>query len=232
MSSHFVEDYNQHVAALSQDNDHELAMAKAVGSTSVENFRTQGGQQVEILQRFGLKNGDTIYDLGCGSGRTAAALVRSGWKGDYTGADIVPSLLEYLNKACPGYKTLVHEQLSIAAADASLDVVYGWSIFTHLHPEETFLFLQDIYRALRHGGAVVFSFLEFRIPSHWSVFEQNVSRRMTNARAPLDAFLHRDVISDWAKRLGYAEPVFIDGDDPSQTSAGLFGQSIAHLLKP
>jgi SAM-dependent methyltransferase len=233
--AHFIRDYSKHVENLvnAHPRNLDLAMALAIGSSTIEQFNVQGDQQVEMLRRYGLADGMAIYDLACGSGRSAKALRRKRWQGSYKGADIIPALVAYLRESCPGFDAVVHTDLSIASADASLDLVYAWSLFTHLHHEETYIYLDDIHRALKPGGRLVFSFLEFKIPSHWTVFASRVEILKQGRRtSTLDMFLHRDQISLWAKTLGFdATILYVDGDDQTSTSSGNFGQSVAVLQK-
>jgi len=211
--------------------DRALAFAEAVGSRTVEDFRRQGEDQVATLRHYGLVDGMAIYDLGCGCGRTAQALQRTGWTGTYMGADIIAPFVEELRRTCPGYAAAVHREASILAADASLDLVFHWSVFTHIAPEECFLYLRDTLRALRPGGTTLFSFLELTAPHHRRVFDERV-RYFERGERPrvLDAFLHRDWIADWAQRLGYGAPDFTDGLDTSRHPATW--QTLARLTKP
>jgi len=232
--AHFQRDYDALSRSLAEahPDDVELAMAKLIGSPTVAEFRRQGDQQVEILRRVGLANGHSIYDLGCGSGRTAHALRRLGWTGTFKGADIQKEAVAFLNAHCEGFPAVVWMDLSIDAGDDVLDLVYAWSVFTHLMHEETFIYIDDIFRALKPGGQLVFSFLEFAMPTHWTVFEHAVATRRAKAQKPADMFLHRDQIADWGARLGYGAPEFINGTDATATSTGLFGQSVVVMRKP
>ena len=189
--------YTQHLdgTLAKHGNDRDLAFAQAVGSPSVKLFRSQGDGHVAVLRHYGLTDGMTVYDLGCGCGRTAQALQRSGWNGRYIGHDIVPGFITELRAKCPGYEAYVHSRPSLLTKDGSLDLIFHWSVFTHLPPEECYLYLQDSFRALKPGGRIVFSFLELTDPAHWVVFDNRVDRTAREASLPLmDTFLHRDWI--------------------------------------
>lgn len=230
---HFVHSYNTIIARERKKypNDPERVLIGAIGSSGPEDFARQGDLQVDVLRHHGLADGMAIYDLGCGCGRTAMALQRSGWQGNYTGADIVAPLVAHLKSRCPDYRALVHRELTIAAPDASQDIVFLWSVFTHLYPEECYLYLRDIHRALRPGGKVIFSFLEFEDPSHHRVFHTRTANFAAKGwSSVLDSFLHRDWICLWARELRFAEPAFTDGADARDH--GAFWQSLAVLEKP
>jgi ubiquinone/menaquinone biosynthesis C-methylase UbiE len=225
--------YDRHLAALLQQNpgDRDLAFAQAVGSLTTELFRQQGDQQVAVLKSHGLSDGMAIFDLGCGCGRTAQALQRSGWSGSYTGADIITGFIDELKARCPEYTALVHRHPSIPAGDASLDMLFHWSVFTHLSPEECYIYMVDIFRAMKPGGRMVFSFLELTEPQHHATFFGRAERLAAGIpNALLDTFLHRDWICLWGRTIGYLEPEFIDGWDDSRHSP--FWQTLVRMTKP
>lgn len=212
-------------------DDRDLAFAVAIGSDSVEQFVAQGDDHVAILRHHGLRDGMSVYDLGCGCGRTAQALRRAGWQGEYTGADIVEGFVSELKRKCPGYEAHVHREPTLVAADASLELVYHWSVFTHLSPEECFLYLEDSFRALKPGGKLVFSFLELTDPRHFAHFEGRVARLRGKEALPLlDAFLHRDWIRLWGEKIGFSEVHFTDGSDDTNHPAAW--QAVASMAKP
>lgn len=211
--------------------DHELAMINVVGCASREEWVRSGDGHVAVLRHHGLADGMAIYDLGCGAGRTATALRRAGWTGRYKGADIVRPLVDHLKTQCPDYEAIVHRRSTIAAPDASLDMIFHWSVFTHLYPEECYLYMQDAFRALRPGGRMVFSFLEMEDERHRPIFHRRIEhfRRRGWAHA-LDAFLHRAWIAGWAAELGFTEVRFTSGDDDSAHPA--FWQALATMRRP
>jgi SAM-dependent methyltransferase len=231
--SHSVRDYRALVRAKLKalPGDPALALAQAIGAPTMADFLSIGDGHVAVLRHHGLTDGMKIYDLGCGCGRTAQALVRAGWQGDYTGADVVQELLDELACQCPGYTVVLNVTPRIIAPDASLDMVFHWSVFTHLYPGESYLYTADAFRALKPGGKMIFSFLELEEPAHDRVWEANLDHlRAANRAEHLDAFLHRDWICRFASDAGFAEPHFTDGQDDRHHPP--FWQSLAVLEKP
>jgi len=231
--SHSVRDYQALVRAKlkSLPDDPALALAQAIGAPTMADFIAIGDGHVAVLRHHGLTNGMTVYDLGCGCGRTAQALQRAGWQGDYMGADVVQELLDELARQCPGYAVLLNVTPRIVAPDASLDMVFHWSVFTHLYPGESYLYTVDAFRALKPGGKMIFSFLELEEPEHDRVWHANLDHLRTGHPAEhLDAFLHRDWIARFAREAGFAAPRFTDGTDGRDHPP--FWQSLAVLKKP
>lgn len=231
--SHSIHDYQKltRQKLRRMPNDRSFALAQAIGAISMENFVSQGDGHVAVLRHHGLADGMAVYDLGCGCGRTAQALRRSGWQGNYIGADVVPELLEEITRQCPGYTVELNYALTIVAPDASLDMVFHWSVFTHLYPAESYLYTEDAFRALKPGGKMVFSFLEMEDRAHDKVWDSNLMRlRKGQTAQQLDAFLHRDWIRRFAHDAGFSEPQFTDGSDGSHHPQ--FWQALAVMEKP
>jgi len=231
--SHSVRDYQALVRAKLKalPGDRSLALAQAIGAETMETFVSQGDGHVAVLRHHGLTDGMSIYDLGCGCGRTAQALRRLGWQGRYSGADVVPELLAELSRQCPDYDVALQLTPAIVAADQSLDMVFHWSVFTHLFPSESYLYTVDAFRALKPGGKMIFSFLELEDAAHDRVWEANLAN-LSNGRPAehLDAFLHRDWIRRFARDAGFAAPHFTHGSDGRDHAP--FWQSLAVMEKP
>jgi len=223
----FVEDHEKEVANLIEKYPIDEAMSLAVGGA----YHEIGVIEADILRYSGLKDGMSLIDLGCGSGRLASVVGRS-MKIEYTGIDIVQSLLDYARTKSPSdYKFLVHRALSIPTADNICDFLCAFSVFTHLLHAETYIYLQDIKRTLKPGGKLVFSFLEFRSDSHWSVFEGIVEAHRRRSSPLLITFIERSVIDIWCQKLGYEMEGYIS-DTEVRWNGKPLGQSVAMLRKP
>lgn len=133
--------------------------------------------------------------------------------------------------------------LGVPAEDDSADMVCAFSVFTHLLHEQSFVYVEDCRRVLRGGGKLVFSFLEFRVPSHWDVIESNISA-LGAGTGVLNQFMSVDGIETWAQHLDFdvidifrgdtlyiplTRPVTLNGIE--HVEFGTFGQSSAVLQK-
>lgn len=237
----FLSSYKRHVQNLLGDQPEEQAMSLAVGG----DFEAVGLLEYYLLLQQGLKPADTVVDVGCGSGRLAYQL-RNYLSGLYVGIDVVPELFQYAARLCdrPNWKFYAAPGLKIPEPDNSADFICFFSVFTHLLHEETFKYLEDARRVVKPGGKIIFSYLEFAIPSHWFIFKSSLAA--IGQDAVLNQFISRDAIMAWAERLKLSIAEISDGDKPhipladtlvkwdsgrEMRECGNLGQSVCVLTK-
>jgi 2-polyprenyl-3-methyl-5-hydroxy-6-metoxy-1,4-benzoquinol methylase len=202
--------YVEYVRSLLANHPVDVALKAAVGG----DFDQIGILQRELLIQHGLKEDSFVIDVGCGSGRLAKSLAEYG-SGEYLGLDVVSELVEYARNLVkrPGWRFEITEGLQIPEKDGRADMVCFFSVLTHLLHEDSYVYLQEAKRVLKPKGKIVFSFLEFSIPSLWPVFESSISKR-SDVSYPLTMFMSRDMIGVWASHLGLRLDSFEDGDKP------------------
>jgi 2-polyprenyl-3-methyl-5-hydroxy-6-metoxy-1,4-benzoquinol methylase len=232
--------YVEHVRRLEQRIDcKDEAMRLAVGG----EFDAVGKLEYHLLRSLGLRNGDLVIDVGCGSGRLAQQLA-SDKSIRYVGTDVVPRLLETARTATGRNDWEFHlvEGIRIPCPDNVADFVTFFSVLTHTTHVESFKYLQEGARCLKPGGCVIVSFLEFRIPCHWETFLIALRLEPTGH---LIQFVDRDALTTWADHSGLVVESFFDGDKghipiPEEIrwengtvmkSLGNLGQSVAVLRK-
>ncbi len=186
---HYIDSYQKTVQSLLESHDEAEAMSLAIGG----NFELYGVLESSLLISKGLKPGDTLIDVGCGSGRLAVKLVPY-LTGRYAGYDIMPELVSYAEKICdrPDWKFGVVDGLEIPETDNSADMICFFSVITHLLHDEAFRYLRDAARVVKPGGKIVVSFLELAIASHWMVFEQTFND--SNPDRVLNQFVSRKAL--------------------------------------
>lgn len=201
--------YVTHVARLKQTLDKDQALRKAIGG----EFLAVGALERFLLLSLGLKPSSSVVDIGCGSGRLASQLAAMR-DVKYLGTDVVPELLEYAKQLTqrPDWKFLLAQNTRIPCENESADFVCFFSVFTHLSHEETYRYLGEAKRVLKPGGKIVFSFLEFRVPCHWIIFEDSVNESLKGLH--VNQFMDRDGIRAWAANLGLRVISLMRGDHP------------------
>jgi SAM-dependent methyltransferase len=133
------------------------------GSTDAEEFIALGaaGFQalVDILAKYELEPAkmDGILDFGCGCGR-----VLRHWQGRATkrlaGCDYNPALLDWCKENLAWADFSVNSlKPPLEFADASFDLVYAFSVFTHWPERLQFAWMRELGRVLRPGGHLVMS---------------------------------------------------------------------------
>jgi len=206
---HFLSSYLKQSKELLETHDESRAMSLAVGG----DYEAVGALEFCLLKQQGLQPQHTVIDAGCGSGRLATQL-KDYLTGTYVGLDVVPELFRYAQQACErsDWKFYQAPGTTIPERDASADFVTFFSVFTHLQHEEMYRYLADAKRVLKPGGKIVFSFLEFRIPSHWFIFEHSV--KDARPEKVLNQFIDRDMIREFASHLGLEIEEIHDGHIP------------------
>jgi SAM-dependent methyltransferase len=236
----FKKAYADHVADLENRLGADEALKQAIGG----EFIAVGKLEYHLLRSLGLADGHMVIDVGCGSGRLACQLAP--FDGiSYLGCDVVQSLLDHAKSLSrrADWKFELTDGTSIPAREGVADYAVFFSVFTHLLHEDSFKYFREAARVLKPGGYLVMSFLEFKLPMHWSIFVASVEN--TQPGQHLNQFIERDAIEAWAEHSGFSVES-IQGGDTAQIpipeeiifedgtkwgNFGAFGQSIAILRK-
>ncbi|MCL9812143.1 class I SAM-dependent methyltransferase [Natranaeroarchaeum aerophilus] len=126
-----------------------------------------------VLSRMPVEDGETVLDLGCGSGYAARALRDAGGAGRAYGLDGSPEMAhnarEYTDDDSVGF--LIGDFGDLPFADDSVDHVFSMEAFYYAaDPVET---LREIRRILRPGGTFycAVNYYEENVHSHeWQEF--------------------------------------------------------------
>jgi SAM-dependent methyltransferase len=228
--------YQRHVEGLLASHERSEAMALAIGGWWDETAPLLEG----ALELANLPDDGLLVDVGCGAGRLAERLAPR-FRGTYVGTDVVEALVEYARERStrPTWTFDVTATPTIPVEDGTADVVCFFSVFTHLPHEAIYAYLAECRRALRPGGAVVASFLEFVDPALWSVFEGMVDSIPTATH--LNQFIHREDVAVWCAHIGLRPERFVGATeqvipcrhaDGTKSRDAHFGQALMILRNP
>jgi SAM-dependent methyltransferase len=194
---HFVCDCDFVLSQLLSRHDFDLALQASSGG----NYEGVGQLEADILVDLGLRDGHSVVDVGCGSGRLSTAIQRKAAI-DYHGTAVLRPALDYARSRAPShYRFTRVAGLDIPVASASADFVVFFSVATHLMHHETYIYPEEAKRVAKPGGRIVTSFLVIGNPEHWPAFAHSVASRRRNNRAHLNAFIEPAVFPVWAERL-------------------------------
>lgn len=137
-----------------------------------------GGHLAQLRELAGLHPNEQVLDVGCGVGRTAIHLATYlSRKGAYEGFDIWPEAVEWcqreitarfahfrfehidlFNAAYNPGGTVTASELTFPYEDQRFDLVFLYSVFTHLLPNDLDRYLIEVKRVLKKGGRVLATF--------------------------------------------------------------------------
>ena len=102
-----------------------------------------------------------ILDFGCGWGRIARFLMRTASEKNICGVDVEPKTLSYAQQAMPqaDFRT-IDPNGPLPFEDASIDVAFSNSVFSHLSEKANRFYMAELNRCLKPGGVALISFLD------------------------------------------------------------------------
>jgi len=222
---------------------------------NVTVFRREGKKQLRYcVELAGLKPDGGILEVGSGMGRLAAALTKYlNETGKYEGLDVnrvgvgwcqrritprYPNfrfhLIGVLNRTYNPSGKIKQTEYEFPYSNESFDLVFSYSVFTHMVLEDFTHYLSEISRVLKTDGICINSFLLLNaeslrlIETGQSLFnpENQLGLSRFAGKDPESTIAHdeSDVRSAyWSSRLQIAEPIryggwpgrkkFLDGQD-------------------
>jgi SAM-dependent methyltransferase len=115
---------------------------------------------VEAAERAGapLRQGARVLDFGCSSGRVLRVL--AAWRRDidWIGCDPNAAAVEWADANIPGLTAFASSQEPpLPVDDASFDIVYAVSVWSHFGKTQALRWLGEMHRVLKPGGALAFT---------------------------------------------------------------------------
>jgi SAM-dependent methyltransferase len=137
-------------------------LAERVSAVSGAAFRTQGLKGItdlveQVERHTELSSESRVLDWGCGCGRLTRHLVDAGFE-RVLGCDIDAEAIEWCARnLAPATFTVSPRDPPLPYEDASIDLVIGCSVFTHLSREDQRRWLVELHRVLAPGGVLLAS---------------------------------------------------------------------------
>jgi len=147
-------------------------------------FLRSAEAEAERLRAMGCGPGSRILDVGCGYGRLPIGLLRVAPGVGYLGVDVHRGSIDwcrrYIERGHPSFRFTwidrenerynpgggaIGEGFRLPAADGGIDVVYLYSVFSHLTEAHLRVYLAALARVLAPGGRVFLTaFVEDGVP--------------------------------------------------------------------
>jgi len=190
----------------------ELLVAVA-GTPNREWFSASGREDAHRLAGLAAQHGVcvtdrcVVLDFGCGCGRLArwmAPQVIDGG-GRFLGSDLNPRLVTWCAENLPGEYARNGLQPPLAWEDGVADVVYAYSVMTHLRERTAVRWLSEIARVLRSGGLAL---LTFHDEAYAGIFGPTEVRATLGEQTYVvfnDALEGSNYISAWTTRRHFAD---------------------------
>jgi SAM-dependent methyltransferase len=189
-----------------------------------------------IVEHTGLRDGQTVVDIGCGIGRNATALFRRfGDAIEYRGFDIIRHGVTWCrkhfaqlsdryrfdraniyNSAYNPLGRLRASEYTFPYPDVFADMAFATSVFTHMQPDGVDRYIRESSRILKIGGLVYFTFFILDEHSEAKIKQGAASfsfRHQIGNCSVEDAAEPDGVVAyrlDWVKaalaRAGFGEP--------------------------
>lgn len=138
-------------------------MARVAGIVDWRDFERSGKEQVSLIQKMIAAQGgdiatsERILDFGCGCGRLARHIPAISQATLY-GCDYNRQLVSWCASNLPGIFQRNQLKPPLRYDDAFFDVIYLYSVFTHLREDTQKAWLLELHRVLKPGGYLVISF--------------------------------------------------------------------------
>ena len=134
-----------------------------------------------LLTAVGLEENGRLIDFGCGPGRLAIGLIRSGWIGSYLGVEVNEAQVRWtsaeitsrfpefrfvrVDAANARYNPRGSETPRVPVDNESVDMICAFSVFTHMLSDDTVTYLREFRRALDiDGRALITAFMADGVP--------------------------------------------------------------------
>lgn len=210
------------------------------GTAGVTSFIAQGKQQLSLLQEYGsLQPQHHVLDIGCGLGRTAISLsTYLNNQGSYQGFDVVEKGINWCKKGIGAdfsnftftYVPLFNDLYTTGSGQSSsfvfpyneysFDLIYNFSVFTHMGVDEIQQYLKEIKRTLKNGGTCLCTFFIYnndnehyistRDGFHFPVAHDGYRLMSADTRSGNIA-IHADLLKKMLQNAGFNSYKIIDG---------------------
>lgn len=172
-----------------------------------ERGRIDAERFLALAAKHGLTGPLDVWDLGCGCGRiarwAAPQVIAAG--GTFHGSDINRQLLDWCASNLPGTYFVNRLAPPVKLAAASIDLVYAYSVLTHLREKGTRAWLAETARTLRPGGIALLTFHDEDYARAWGPAEVQPMLAAQDYVVWNDALEGSNYLSAWTSRAYFTQ---------------------------
>lgn len=212
--------------------DDELAAYEQIGRDSLDRL-------IEMLPRDWSPAGRRVLDFGCGAGRTLRHVIDAWPTAELWGCDVDRASIEWLRQHAEDRLTLleVADQPGIDVPTGHFDLVYAFSVFTHLSLHWAG-WMAELHRALAPDGLLFATFLapsfaQEVIQESWE--EDATGMTVLRAGTPWDEGGPVAFVSEWWLRAHWGrafEIVSLQAGSSSSQGAVLMRKKALEISAP
>lgn len=125
------------------------------------------------IPAVGLARTSTVFEIGCGPGRVATAMVEYLSAGRYHGFDLSPQFVDIARRRCPKGAFSVTDGCRFPVGVGQADLVLEFSVFCHQPFELVFRWLRECVRVLAPRGRMCLQFHNLAHPASVAEFNAN-----------------------------------------------------------
>ncbi len=153
-----------------QASSAESAISAVDGSQSEEVVQHTGRwSAAQVQAALDISPGDEVLELGCGIGRIGRELAPS--CRHWTGVDISENMLHHAGERLSHLQNVSFHRLERSKLemlqDNSIDKAYSIAVFCHMDKEDLYLYMQELNRVVRPGGAIFVETWNLAHPIGW-----------------------------------------------------------------
>lgn len=205
------------------------ALLRTIGGGSLHTYQLGGRTlfhrfQDVLKQETGkvFRDVGRVLDWGCGPGRIAYHVIPEMRDAqDFLGVDIVLGSVDFSNAAIAPRFKVCETTPPLPVDAASLDVVYAYSVLTHIPGPMLRGWMQEIARVLRPGGVAMMTTLGELAFSHFRTYQGEGAYRAWQAKGVSDEVAN-DQLDDTNVPSGYYRNTWITAPHLKKLSEGLF----------
>lgn len=199
------------------------------------DFEQIGKMLLSVLVDAGLKPKDKLFDLGCGTGRLSIQALEYLEDGNYYGSDISETMLIHARKLTSQSSkrpTFIHQTQPTFDRLPKVDFICAFSVFTHMEPEDTFIYLKSALTISNKETRFVLSVIPLGSKLGAHIFTDSASMSLQQRwQGVRDVATSLDFFDEMARLAGWRMISTYDGESETipmmnSKSFGQLGQTV------